>query len=673
MPFKKYGNLSHPNYSLLLGLMIAGFFVHGALLKIYEMKASQIPVKPILKTYFDVAQLKHDREGNPYVAVGILTDAINEHAYYMAFYHRDQKLHFVSVGDERPYNLSLNQYIEQIEKELAPFRNKYIQQMETTLNSGQAGKKGRTEEILAELDSLIGLGAVKQEVKRILALAEAQAVRRRMGLPPLEQSWHMAFVGNPGTGKTTVARLIGELFGAVGLLPSGHLVTVGKADLVGQYIGHTAPRTREVVQKALGGILFVDEAYELADPGLRGEGFGGEALTEILVAMENYRDRLVVIVAGYSDVVEKLSKVNEGFRSRIGQVIEFPDYSAPELLEMAILAAKKQGFDLILEAREALLAHFRQIEAQAGKLGNGRYARNVIERCISAAVAKDPAAVTITADDVEHAVGVIKEKRRTPQEIWQEINSLVGLKLVKEYLREIEATVLADKQRREKGLPRLRQSLHMAFLGNPGTGKTTVARLVGELFAALGVLPSGHLVEIDRAGLVAGYLGQTALKVREVVDKALGGVLFVDEAYSLARSSEDYFGAEALDTLIKAMEDHRDNLVVILAGYTEEMQKLFKLNPGLESRVAFACEFTDYSPDELVQIARMEAKNRGFTLDSGAEKVLLDHFQEVSPRIGQLGNGRYARKLVEAAIRRAVRAGRVDSITTDDIFHEAYP
>ena len=540
-----------------------------------------------------------------------------------------------------------------------------VSQAAPTPAAGQAGKKRRTkEEILAELDALVGLVPVKQEVRRILALAEAQAVRRQMGLPPLVQSFHMAFTGNPGTGKTTVAKLIGELFGAVGLLPSGHLVVVGKADLVGQYVGHTAPRTRAVIQRALGGVLFIDEAYELAD-----QGFGGEALTEVLVAMETYRDKLVVIVAGYRDVVDKLSKVNEGFRSRIGQIIEFPDYSAEELLEIARLAAKKQGFSLTPEASEALRGHFRQVEPQVGKLGNGRYARTCIERCISAAVTRDPTAVTITADDVEQGVGATKEKRRTPQEIWQEINSLVGLKPVKEYLREVEATVLADKQRREKGLPPLRQSLHMAFLGNPGTGKTTVARLVAELFAALGVLPSGHLVETDRSGLVAGYVGQTALKVREVVDRALGGVLFIDEAYSLARGGGGDFGGEALDALLKAMEDHRHDLVVILAGYTREMQELFKLNPGLESRIAFVVEFTDYSPEELLEIGRQEAGKCGFILRQEAEQTLLEHFKQIANQIGKFGNGRYARRVIEGAIRQAVKAGRTDIITAADVKH----
>lgn len=246
------------------------------------------------------------------------------------------------------------------------------------------------------------------------------------------------------------------------------------------------------------------------------------------------------------------------------------------------------------------------------------------------------------------------EKRRGLEEVWREVDSLVGLAPVKQALREIAALVVADRERRKQGLPPLRQTLHMAFLGNPGTGKTTVARLVGELFAALGVLPSGHLVEVDRSGLVAGYVGQTALKVQEVVKRTLGGVLFVDEAYSLARGSDARdFGREALDALVKAMEDHRENLCVILAGYPQEMRELFRANPGLESRIAFTLEFPDYSPEELLEIARLYAAKRGWRLAPGAEAALLERFRQDAYRIGELGNGRFARNLVEQAERRA--------------------
>ncbi|MGO0122215.1 AAA family ATPase [Desulfothermobacter acidiphilus] len=252
------------------------------------------------------------------------------------------------------------------------------------------------------------------------------------------------------------------------------------------------------------------------------------------------------------------------------------------------------------------------------------------------------------------------QKQETWEDVWREIEGLVGLEPVKQKLKEVVALVIASRQRVQQGLPPLYQSLHMAFLGNPGTGKTTVARLVGRLFKALGVLPSGHLVETDRSGLVAQYVGQTAPKTWQVVNQALGGVLFVDEAYSLARGQAGHdFGAEALDVLVKAMEDYRHSLCVILAGYTDETRKLFELNPGLKSRIAFVIEFPDYSPEELVEIAKKYAASRGWSLGEGAEEELLARFQQVRAAVGQLGNGRYARKVVEEAERRAaVRIAR---------------
>jgi Holliday junction resolvasome RuvABC ATP-dependent DNA helicase subunit len=254
---------------------------------------------------------------------------------------------------------------------------------------------------------------------------------------------------------------------------------------------------------------------------------------------------------------------------------------------------------------------------------------------------------------------------RPLEEIWAEVDGLVGLAQVKEFLRGVAATVEVSHRRQAEGLPPIKQTLHMCFYGNPGTGKTTVARLTGELLAALGALPSGHLVEVDRSGLVAGYVGQTALKVQDAVRRAMGGVLFVDEAYSLARGGEWDFGREALDALVKAMEDHRDRLCVILAGYEREMAALFRLNPGLESRIAFICRFPDYTPEECLEIACREARKQGYQLSFGAQRALYARFSAVD--LGVAGNGRYARRLVEAAIRNhALRAsqGRAADLVT---------
>ena len=260
-----------------------------------------------------------------------------------------------------------------------------------------------------------------------------------------------------------------------------------------------------------------------------------------------------------------------------------------------------------------------------------------------------------------------RAKEEAAKKIWQEIDKLVGLEPVKKFLVEVEAVINANNERKRRGMPPITQSLHMVFTGNPGTGKTTIARLVGELLRSMGALPSGHLIETDRSGLVAGYIGHTALKTMDVIGKAMGGVLFIDEAYALARQTGTGnwdFGSEALDTIVKAMEDHRDKLVIIFAGYRNEMQRLFDMNPGLHSRIGFFCDFPDYTPQEMLALTIILAGNQYFRLSEEAKSLVLNHYENID--IGEAGNGRYARKLVEQAMRKAAVAGRIDTLHCED-------
>jgi Cdc6-like AAA superfamily ATPase len=254
---------------------------------------------------------------------------------------------------------------------------------------------------------------------------------------------------------------------------------------------------------------------------------------------------------------------------------------------------------------------------------------------------------------------------RSLEELLAELDGLIGLERVKAEVRLIADLVVVQGLRRERGLPVAPASRHLVFTGNPGTGKTTVARLLGEIFRTLGVVGDGHLVETDRSGLVAGYVGQTAARVREVFESALGGVLLVDEAYALARGREGDFGAEAVDTLVKLVEDHRDRIVVILAGYPAEMAVLVDANPGLRSRFPTTIHFPDYSTDELVAIFLSQCERHHYRCDDDAlvrVRELLEH----EPRGKGFGNGRVARNLFERAL--ALHAGRVAALpeATDD-------
>lgn len=258
---------------------------------------------------------------------------------------------------------------------------------------------------------------------------------------------------------------------------------------------------------------------------------------------------------------------------------------------------------------------------------------------------------------------------RPIEELLAELDALIGLDHVKAEVRRLTSLLRIQEMRAERDLPTIETSKHLVFSGNPGTGKTTVARLLSQIFRSLGVVTKGHLVETDRSGLVAGFVGQTATQTRKVMDSAIGGTLLIDEAYALARGGENDFGLEAVDTIVKFMEDHRDDLSVVAAGYPTEMQELIDSNPGLKSRFTRTIHFPDYDTDELVGIFGLIAGSKEYHLDESGEAELAQVIDD-EPRGRGFGNGRFVRNVFEAAVgHHALRLADSESadLTDDDL------
>jgi SpoVK/Ycf46/Vps4 family AAA+-type ATPase len=528
------------------------------------------------------------------------------------------------------------------------------------------------DEAMAELNNMIGLAAVKDQVRSVTASVEAARRRAIAGHGTEKPMQHFVFLGPPGTGKTAVARVIAKIFYAFGLLDSPAVVEAQRSDLVGEYLGATAIKTNELIDSALGGVLFIDEAYGLVNEGDgQGDRFGNEAVQALLKRADDDREHLIIILAGYERQMETFLASNPGLNSRFSVRVKFPSYSPAELMALAESAVQSRGELLDPDARPVLRRLFDEIGRRrlADELGNGRFVRSLLAKAgqqrdvrVMAGPTEPTGTelVTLRGPDLELAYAELTTRFRgytdtpTVEHALAELDALVGLEPVKRQVHEIVAQLQVGRLRVRQGLASQPPSRHFVFTGPPGTGKTTVARIIGRIFAALGLLVRPEVIEVHRADLVGEHLGSTAIKTSKLIDSAMGGVLFIDEAYALhneAYSGGDAFGSEAVATLLKRAEDDRERLVVVLAGYTDDMDRLLRSNPGLASRFSTRITFPSYTAAELSRIAQVIAAQAGDGFDGEAVPVLDSIFTQAveSGRIDTLGNGRFARSLFERA------------------------
>ena len=465
------------------------------------------------------------------------------------------------------------------------------------------------DDILGDMDTFIGMDEVKKAVREIAYSVKNAMERQDSVLGGGEKmGMHVVLTGNPGTGKTTIARKLGEILSAIGYLDSGHVVEVDRSKMVSQYQGETPKLVNRLCDKAKGGILFVDEAYTLAPLNQSGERDqnGAEALETLMKRMEDDRGSFVVITAGYRMEMDNLFRINPGFKSRFNYFLNIEDYTPEELYRILLCFANEKKYIISNEAEDILKTVITERYEQRDKdFANGRTMRQLFDTICKRQAERlqmhdlsktsDAELMTILAEDVPYD----KPQAVDYRDCLKDLEGLVGLKSVKEEITNLTSYLNLQIQRGEKNTF---QGKHYIFTGNPGTGKTTVARIMSKVFRTLGILSRGHLVEADRSKLVAGFSGQTAIKTNQLVDSAIGGVLFIDEAYTLASSEHDSFGSEAIDTLLKRLEDDRGKFICIVAGYTRQMHDFIDSNPGLKSRFTQTINFEDYTAEELTQI-----------------------------------------------------------------------
>lgn len=516
------------------------------------------------------------------------------------------------------------------------------------------------EEVMLEFDRYVGVDEIKSTMTGIV-----NSIRSFQKLHPdktYELKDHYLFLGNPGTGKTTMARVFADALSAMGILPSGQLVEVAPKDLKGQYMGHTGPKVDAVFDRAMGGVLFIDEAYDMW--GGENDTFGNEAVTALIKNVEDRRGKLVVILAGYPREMGIFATANPGIPSRFNTTVNFRDYKGEELTEIARRMIAAQGYTLDEKADKAIGKFFEKMYVSRKKdFANAREVRNAVDKAIKAQNTRIQAAMEQPGFDASSEFVITMadftgENENPPMsvdEVIATLDDLIGMDHIKQEIRKLANVAMVNRMRMERGIGAAAlQPVNIILTGNPGTGKTTIAKRLGQVLHAAGVLPTDKVVEREAKTILSSYVNASGQNMDKAVDEAMGGVLFIDEAYNLLPQpgSMNNTGNEALDALMTRMENDKGKFVVVIAGYKDRMEELIRRgNPGLMSRFNKNLHIDDYDADALTQIFKINAQKRKFTLTPEAEAALEWRMNEMVINKGiHFGNAREAVNLLNEVI-----------------------
>ena len=494
------------------------------------------------------------------------------------------------------------------------------------------------------LEDLVGLDELKKELSILQAILEGMKQNNTGTRFPYD----IIIIGNSGTAKTLISNLISTLFLKFGMITKGKPETVDGGSLESMAVKDI----EKLFNNAKGGMLFIDNAQKLVD-------IDGKALpvfSRFINVMDANENDPIVLMAGLPfglrEFINSSESTSKQIINRFEKIFIIPDYSPDQYVSITENILKKTGFSFNSDFSDKLLQRFRYLYKELKKPNNGvksingYLAKKEAQSIMGCYYQRNALDRIIMPEDIKEQV----EEKKSLQEIMAELDAIIGMTELKKEIKSLYTQLNQNAEMEKKGVKMEKPANHFIITGNPGTGKTTVARLLGKIFEGLGLLDSGNVIEVDRSKLIAGFIGQTAPLVNQFCDSAMGGILFIDEAYSLKQNDSDSFGQECVDALLKRMEDDRGKFMVIAAGYKGPIEKFLSSNEGFKSRFTKYFNLEDYNPDELAEIFTSLASKQQYIIPQGTKVKVVAFFNDRCARkTKDFANGREARNLMDEA------------------------